>query len=123
MPAPSPASSRSVDPAASVRDAPYICPECLAAFKPNHWRSLFCCAEHKRAWHKRASVRGARLYAFAGAARETREGTRGELRAGREAARLRNMLLQTWRDEDRAAGRMMQAEYIRRRMQLGFCEI
>lgn len=98
----------------------YVCPECLARFKPRAARQLFCCPDHKRSWHNRAAKRGAVLYALVMAARETRDGTRGDRDTGKRASGQANMLMMDWRDEDRAAGRMGQVEYMRRRFFMGF---
>lgn len=103
-----------------VLDGPYVCPECLARFKPVATRQLFCCAEHKRAWHNRGLTRGAVLFPLACAARETRDGTRGHKATGKEASHQANTMMQRWRDEDAKAGRMGQVEYLRRRLLMGF---
>jgi hypothetical protein len=111
-------SAASVPP--SVLQSRYLCPECRAVFAPKHWRSLFCCAEHRVAWHNRATVRGRVLTPLVMAARQTRGGSRGDRDTGKAARRDADAHMQRWRDEDRAAGRMDQAEYIRRRNKLGF---
>lgn len=101
-------------------DAQYICPECLTAYRPKVQRQMFCCADHKRAWHNRAVKRGAALFSLAMAARSTRDGTRGDKDTGKRASWQSNTLMQRWRDEDSAAGRMDQVGYLRRRFALGF---
>lgn len=97
----------------------YVCPECLDVFRPRMWRQMFCCYWHRRAWHNRATTRGAVLFSLVMAARETRDGTRGRKATGKEASHQSNTLMQRWRDEDRDV-RMGQVEYLRRRFALGF---
>lgn len=122
-------SSASVPDAGAQKDAAakpadlsgqYVCPECLTPFRPRVLRQLFCCAEHKRDWHHRSTKRGAVLFSLEMAARETRDGTRGDKDTGKRASWQGNLLKQQWRDEDRAAGRMSQVDYMRRRFALGF---
>lgn len=98
----------------------YICPECGRAFTPRHWRSLFCSAAHRAAWHNRATVRGRTLTPLVMATRQTRGGTRGDKATGKAARSMADQLMQKWREEDRAAGRIDQAEYVRRRLAMGF---
>ena len=81
---------------------------------------MFCSQMHRRAWHNRAMKRGAVLFSLNMAARETRDGTRGDKATGKTASWQGNTLMQRWRDEDREAGRMGQVEYLRRRFALGF---
>jgi hypothetical protein len=81
---------------------------------------MFCSHPHRRAWHNRATKRGAVLFSLVMAARETRDGTRGHKATGKTASWQGNSLMQRWRDEDRDAARMGQVEYLRRRFALGF---
>ena len=95
------------------------CPECLAPFRRRHPRQLFCSPAHQMA------VRGAALCAFAMTGHITRNGTRGEpeaRNAGRHAKSVAHTLIQRWRDEDRAAGRMAMPAYMARRIALGYAE-
>lgn len=103
--------------------APRPCPECLKLFEPKVRNQLFCSTAHNTAWNNRATKRGRVLTPLAIAARITRNGTRGkpELReAGRQASNYYNLLIQNYRDEDRAAGRMPWPEYMMRRLNIGF---
>ena len=106
--------------ASVVKEGQYVCPECLGVFRPRVPRQLFCSAPHKRAWNNRGLKRGAVLFSLNMAARETRDGTRGDKATGKTASWQGNTLMQRWRDEDREAGRMGQVEYLRRRFALGF---
>lgn len=105
---------------ASVLHGRYQCAECLSHFEPKHWRSLFCCESHRTAWHNRSTVRGRTLTCLVMAARDTRGGSRGDTITGKRARRDGNILMQRWTIEDRAAKRMAQVEYLRRRLALGF---
>lgn len=99
------------------------CPECRKPFEPKVANQLFCCPEHKRAWNNRALTRGGVLTAYAIAAEITRNGSRGtpaRREAGRHAARKKAQLIQRYRDEDRAAGRMEWPDYMILRIELGF---
>lgn len=102
--------------------APRLCPECMKLFEPNRRNQLFCEAEHNAAWTNRQTVRGRVLTSFAMTAYITRNGTRGtpEAReAGKTAARKKHQLIQQWRDDDRAAGRMEWPEFMRVRIRFG----
>ena len=96
------------------------CPECLASFAPAHPLQLFCSPAHRDAWNNRYTVRGRVLTPLAIVARLTRDGTRGDKQTGRRAAVEQAILIQRWRDDDRAAGRMEWPEYLRRRYAIGF---
>jgi len=103
--------------------APRPCPECMRLFEPKVRNQLFCSSAHNTAWTNRGTVRGRVLTPLSMAARITRNGTRGtpeERKAGREASNLHNQLIQRYRDEDREAGRMGSAEFIRRRLAIGY---
>lgn len=96
------------------------CPECLQPFKRAHPRQLFCCDAHKRAWHNRNTVRGARLASLAIAAHSTRNGTRGDKDTGKRARRDAEQLMRQWDIADREEGRMRAIEYIALRNRLGY---
>lgn len=53
-------------------------------------------------------------------ARLTRQGTRGDRNTGRRATSHFNVLVQQYRDEDLAAGRMPWVEYLALRYAAGF---
>ncbi len=102
---------------------PRPCPECMKPFEPKVPNQLFCCPAHNAAWNNRATARGRVLTPLSIVARITRNGTRGTeeaRRVGREASNAHNALIQRYRDEDRAAGRMEWAEYMLRRLRTGF---
>lgn len=96
------------------------CPECLTPFVRRHPKQLFCTVEHRDAWNNRATVRGRVLTPLAIVARVTRNGTRNDRETGARAASEQATLIQRWRDEDRAAGRMDHPEYLARRYRAGF---
>lgn len=99
----------------------YECPECLQPFPVGRGRKIFCCPAHKRAWEARSRLRGLQLYPFAVVARVTRGGTRGaKIFTGTRAQRDADFLIQQWREEDAAAGRMSTTEYLDLRYRLGF---
>lgn len=99
---------------------PRQCPECGATFKPQDQRQLFCTKEHRTAWNKRATVRGRVLTPYTMAARQTRDGTRGDKGTGKRAAQISHELMQRYRDEDRANGRMDAVSFAALRLQHGF---
>jgi hypothetical protein len=107
-------------PRQGVRYAERQCPECGGTFRPVDGHQLFCSTPHRRAWNNRATTRGAVLAPLAIVARLTRDGTRGDRDVGARASSERNALIQRWRDEDRAAGRMEWPEYLRLRYAAGF---
>ncbi|QIG79952.1 hypothetical protein [Stakelama tenebrarum] len=95
----------------------------MKLFEPKVANQMFCAPTHNAAWNNRATARGRVLTPLAFVARITRNGTRGSdeaRKAGREASNQQNTLIQRWRDEDRAAGRMEWGEYMARRYRLGF---
>ena len=97
------------------------CPECMGGFKPRQAGTLFCCPAHKRTWNNRWTVRGSQLAQYAAVARITRDGSRGsaEDRAtGKRAAAIMRRLIQRFRDEDRAAGRMWLPAFMRDRLKV-----
>lgn len=96
------------------------CPECNQVFKKVHPRQLFCCSEHKRAFHNRATVRGATLVPMAMACRMTRDGSRGAKGTGKAARREHRRLLDKWIAEDREAGRMSMVDYMQERWRIGY---
>lgn len=83
---------------------------------------MFCCEEHRLAFHNRQLKRGRSLVVPAMADRITRGGERRRPRAAAGiAARQRSRrLIAQWVDEDRKAGRMMMDEYFELRARLGF---
>ncbi|MCP3730418.1 hypothetical protein M9978_08250 [Sphingomonas sp. MG17] len=81
---------------------------------------MFCSPAHKRAWHNRDTVRGARLAPLAIASHSTRGGTRGDKDTGRDARRAAEQLMRQWDADDRAAGRMRAIEYVALRNRLGY---
>lgn len=100
------------------------CPECQTPLgrlrSPNQ---LFCSIAHRDRWNNRTAARGKILTPLAIVDRMTRSGTRGNEEAkavGREAASHAAILIQRWRDEDAAAGRMGWPEYLQRRYAVGF---
>jgi hypothetical protein len=99
------------------------CPECLAAFRRNQPHQLFCSPVHKRAWHNRWLTRGAVLAPLQAAARATRGGSRGDKATGARARGDGDHLLQRWKGEDSAAGRMPIVEYVAERYRLGLVEV
>ena len=99
---------------------PRQCPECKASFVPKDQRQLFCSTEHRTAWNNRATVRGRVLTTYAMAARQTRDGTRGDKTTGKRAAQISHDLMQRYRDEDREAGRMDAVAFTALRLLHGF---
>lgn len=102
--------------------APRPCPECLKLFEPKVFNQLFCCPQHNTAWSNRATARGRVLTSISIVAYVTRHGTRGTpdaREAGKKATSSHHQLIQRYRDEDRAAGRMEWPEYMIRRIKLG----
>lgn len=98
------------------------CPECLVPVKPSAaagFRNMFCCAGHRVAYVNRNTVRGRVLVPLVMAARETRDGSRGDKATGQRVARQARALMQRYREEDNAAGRMGAAEYAALRHKLG----
>jgi hypothetical protein len=81
---------------------------------------MFCCEEHRKAFHNRQLIRGRKLVTLAMAARITRNGTRRRQGAGLIARRRTEHLLDQWWMEDRQAGRMSMDEYLATRHRLGF---
>ena len=96
------------------------CPECGASFAPVHAFQLFCSPAHRDTWANRQTVRGRVLTPLVIVARITRDGTRGNRETGKRAAADSAQLIQRYRDEDLAAGRMAWPEYLSRRYEIGF---
>jgi hypothetical protein len=67
--------------------------------------------------------RGAVLAPLYAAARATRGGTRGDTATGQRARRDSDLLIQRWRDEDEAAGRMPAVDYVAARYRHGLVEV
>lgn len=99
------------------------CPECGERFLPVQWTQLFCGAAHKRAYNNRWAQRGAVLAPIYAAARVTRNGTRGDRDTGRKASADAHTLVQRWKDEDAAAGRMPAIHYVALRYRLGLVDV
>jgi len=98
----------------------HTCPECAASFANRHPRQIFCSDRHKRAWETRSATRARQLFPHAAAARLTRDGSRGDRETGRKASILAAQLIQAWRDDDAAAGRMSAVDYAAVRYRLGY---
>lgn len=97
------------------------CPECLGAVDTRlDYRKMFCCEEHRKAFHNRQLIRGRKLVTVAMAARITRNGTRRDKAAGLIARRRTEHLLDQWWMEDREAHRMSMDDYLATRHRLGF---
>lgn len=97
-----------------------LCPECSQPFAPSQLRQLFCTADHKAAYHNRATVRGRVLTPLIMAARITRGGSRGDTETGKRARQDAEQLIERWVAEDRAAGRMSAVDYVALRLRKGF---
>lgn len=115
-------------PAAQAPDARssapgWRCPECLQPVARIQPTQLFCCPQHKRAYNNRWLQRGAVLAPLYAAARATRGGTRGDKRTGARARADADHLVQRWRDEDAAAGRMPVTQYMAERYRLGLVDV
>jgi hypothetical protein len=104
----------------SVLLGSYRCAECPKVFLPAGPRQMFCCPDHRTAWHDRDKIRGRKLVPLRMAAQITRGGSRGDIEIGKRARRDAEHLERRWIAEDAAAGRMNPAEYMRRRYALGF---
>lgn len=105
---------------------PRLCPECLTPVHSRQPAKLFCSAPHKRTYANRWIARGAVLAPIAAAARATRDGTRGtaDQRAdGRQAARDARLLMQMWKEDDAAAGRLPAVDYMAFRYRHGLVEV
>lgn len=102
---------------------PWRCPECLTAFRPKQGGQLFCCRVHKRIYNNRWLARGAVLAPLYAAARTTRGGSRGDRETGAKARRDADQLVQKWKDEDAAEGRMPAVEYVAKRYRLGLVNV
>lgn len=85
-----------------------------------HPHQLFCCDKHRAAWRARDTKRGRQVFAVAMVARITRDGSRGDKEAGKQAASEYRELLQRWKQEDAEAGRMPWVQYLKRRKAIGF---
>lgn len=99
------------------------CPECNGALASVQPAQIFCSAAHKRAWNNRWYSRGGVLAPLAMAERITRGGSRGDKATGCRARRDAAQLLQRWKDEDAAAGRMSAVDYVALRYRLGLVDV
>lgn len=99
------------------------CAECLAPVDTSKdARKMFCCDQHRVAFHNRQTVRGRKAMPLVIAERETRGGDRRYKRAaaGIAARKRLRRLIAAWIAEDKEAGRMSAAEYVETRQRLGF---
>jgi hypothetical protein len=99
------------------------CPECAELYVPRQRQQLFCSVAHRDVFNARIAARGKILTPLAMVARVTRDGSRGaqaERGLGKRASAEASILMQRWRDEDRAANRMAWPEYLARRYAAGF---
>jgi hypothetical protein len=67
---------------------------------------IFCAPSCKKAHHYREGIRGRQLMMYAMAARQTRNGSRGNQEVGAHASTRMNQLMADWKAEDTAAGQM-----------------
>lgn len=102
-----------------LRKRAHPCPECGGEVIAAGPAAIFCSRSCKRAHHDRTERRGARLLPYVMAARQTRDGTRGDKETGAHAAHVARTLMERWRDEDAAAGRMSATELTALRIRLG----
>lgn len=99
---------------------PRLCPECLAPVDTSKdWRKMFCCDQHRNAYHNRQTVRGRKLVPLVMAERITRSGWCRDKDTGKLARQRSRRLMDHWNLEDREAGRMAADEYIAVRQRLG----
>lgn len=96
------------------------CPECMGLITAVQPRQLFCSAEHKAAFHNRATVRGRVLTPLVMADRITRGGSAGDVTTGRRARRDAQRLIDSWARDDREAKRMSMVDYVCLRLAKGF---
>lgn len=94
-----------------TRRAP--CPECMGAMDDKDLRAVFCCEEHKRAYHNRDLAGGA-LIILAKAWRQGRHKKGGDPTAKFAFAEFCNAL-DRLNAEDKAAGRQPALETLRAR--------
>lgn len=108
-----------VDSAPTTCAAPYsrhyrpverTCAECNQPFQALNRKRLFCCPEHKLAFHNRCATRGKVLIPLAMAWRTKREGGGTAKKAFAEMCRV----LDGYAAEDREAKRMPMATYVER---------
>ena len=94
------------------------CPECSAYFDGTG-RSVFCSPSHKQAFHNRNQARGQVMMPLVLGWRAGRGQKLSAKAALRELARLADM----WNAEDKAAGRVPQAEYARVKIANGWSAV
>jgi hypothetical protein len=97
------------------------CPECLGAVDTSlDWRKMFCCEDHRKAFHNRQLIRGRKLVVLCMAERVTRSGYCRRKQTGIEARQRSRRLMDAWHKEDMTAGRMAMDDYLAIRTRLGF---
>jgi hypothetical protein len=97
------------------------CPECLGAVDiAADWRKMFCCEDHRKAFHNRQLIRGRKLVVLCMAERVTRSGDRRLKATGILARQRSRRLMDQWHQEDVAARRMAMDVYLEIRNRLGF---
>jgi hypothetical protein len=97
------------------------CPECMGRVDTSaDWRKMFCCEEHRKAFHNRQLIRGRKLVVLCMAERVTRSGYCRRKSTGIEARQRSRRLMDAWHKEDKAAGRMAMDDYLAIRTRLGF---
>lgn len=108
-----------VDTPVTSRAAPYsrrfrpverTCAECNQPFQAVNRKRLFCCPEHKLAFHNRCAARGKVLIPLAMAWRTKRGSGDTAKKVMAEMCRV----LDAFASEDREAGRMHMATYVER---------
>ena len=90
-----------------------ICQECGAGFERRRADVLFCCADHRQAFHKRMANRGQLLTPFV---MGWRLGKQGKSETSTWAMRQMATLADKWNAEDKAAGRPPMSQLLETRM-------
>lgn len=99
------------------------CAECGGEFRARQYNQLFCTPRHRTAFNNRWLARGFALAPLYAAARATRGGSRGDRVTGRLARADAERLVQRWKEEDAAAGRMSAIDYAAVRYRFGMVEV
>jgi hypothetical protein len=81
---------------------------------------MFCCEDHRKAFHNRQLIRGRKLVVLCMAERVTRSGYCRRKQTGIEARQRSRRLMDAWHKEDMTAGRMAMDDYLAIRTRLGF---